>query len=144
VGTVDVKVRATFEAMARLLRWALIAGGLGGLGWLVARLLRSPELSPATAGSTTRGTTAPVATPAPVVAPVVAEPVAEAVPAPDDATTWVAPEGESCPVSHPVKAKESSGIYHVPGGLSYDRTVADRCYSSEAAAEADGYRRAKR
>jgi micrococcal nuclease len=43
-----------------------------------------------------------------------------------------------------VKAKDSSKIFHVPGGLSYDRTVPDRCYVDAAEAEADGFRAAKR
>ena len=30
----------------------------------------------------------------------------------------------SCPVTHPVKAKLASGIYHVPGGGNYERTEA--------------------
>jgi hypothetical protein len=42
-----------------------------------------------------------------------------------------------------VKVKESSGIYHVPGGRFYERTNADRCYLGPDAAEADGYRRSK-
>lgn len=49
----------------------------------------------------------------------------------------------SAPGSHPVKVKESSGIYHVPGGRFYDRTNADRYYATTDAAEADGYRRSK-
>lgn len=49
----------------------------------------------------------------------------------------------STPVGHPIKVKESSGIFHVPGGRFYDRTKADRCYPTAAAAEADGYRRSK-
>jgi hypothetical protein len=57
---------------------------------------------------------------------------------------WVAPTGDRCPASHPVKAKLSSGIFHVPGGQSYERTVADRCYVDRAAAEAEGFRAAKR
>jgi hypothetical protein len=43
-----------------------------------------------------------------------------------------------------VKAKMSSGIFHVPGGQNYDRTKADRCYSDATSAETDGLRRAKR
>jgi len=43
-----------------------------------------------------------------------------------------------------VKAKDSSRIFHVEGGLSYERTRADRCYRSPEDAEADGYRAAKR
>ena len=60
------------------------------------------------------------------------------------ATGWVAPGADgSAPASHPIKAKESSGIFHVPGGRFYDRTKADRCYATAAAAEADGYRQSK-
>jgi hypothetical protein len=47
-------------------------------------------------------------------------------------------------LSHPVKAKLSSGIYHLPGGQNYERTKPDRCYVDAAAAEADGLRAAKR
>jgi hypothetical protein len=57
---------------------------------------------------------------------------------------WLEPVGEECPPGHPVKAKMSSGIYHVPGGAMYDRTKPDRCYADTAAAEADGLRAAKR
>jgi hypothetical protein len=56
---------------------------------------------------------------------------------------WMEPLDGTCPASHPVKAKLSSGIFHVPGGANYDRTVPDRCYVDGAAAEADGLRRAK-
>jgi hypothetical protein len=49
----------------------------------------------------------------------------------------------TCPATHPVKAKLSSGIYHLPGGSNYDRTKADRCYLDAAAADADGLRAAK-
>ena len=65
-------------------------------------------------------------------------PTAPATPA------WVEPVGDTCPRSHPVKAKVASGIFHVPGGQSYDRTIADRCYVDAAAAQADGFRAAKR
>jgi hypothetical protein len=68
----------------------------------------------------------------------------ESVDAPESAQTWVSPHGDgSAPESHPVKAKVSSGIFHEPGGRFYDRTRADRCYPTAAAAEADGYRRSK-
>lgn len=60
-------------------------------------------------------------------------------------TGWVEPDaGGGCPVGYAVKAKQSSKIFHVPGGASYDRTTPDRCYASSAAAEADGLRQAKR
>ena len=56
----------------------------------------------------------------------------------------VDPVAGGCPAGYPVKGKRGSGIYHVPGGLSYARTVPDRCYATPADAEADGLRAAKR
>ncbi len=65
-------------------------------------------------------------------------------PAPAPAATWLPGNDDgSAPDSHPVKVKESSGIFHVPGGRFYDRTRPDRCYPTAVAAEADGYRRSK-
>jgi|SRR3954447_3891058 hypothetical protein len=64
--------------------------------------------------------------------------------APED-QTWVRPDTDgACPVSHPVKGKTASGIYHEPGGANYERTKADRCFVNAAAAEAQGLRAAKR
>ena len=64
---------------------------------------------------------------------------------PEEATrAWVGPEGGACPASHPVKAKLSSGVFHLPGMIYYDRTNPDRCYTDASAAEADGLRQAKR
>lgn len=60
-----------------------------------------------------------------------------------DPPAWVTPVDGACPPGYPVKANERSGIYHVPGGRFYERTRPDRCYAEAAAAEADGYRRAK-
>ena len=57
---------------------------------------------------------------------------------------WVAPVDGECPASHPIKAKDSSGIFHLPGMFVYERTQPDRCYQSEAAAIADGFVKAKR
>jgi len=66
-------------------------------------------------------------------------------PSGDASTGWAQPDEDGgCPASHPVKGNEQSKIFHVPGGGSYDRTKAERCYCDEAAAEADGYRKAKR
>jgi hypothetical protein len=59
-------------------------------------------------------------------------------------TAWVEPTGDSCPSTHPVKAKLTSKIFHVAGGANYDRTKPDRCYRDPASAEADGLRRAAR
>jgi hypothetical protein len=68
-------------------------------------------------------------------------PEATAVAAP--AASWVAPVDGSCPDGYPVKANDNSGIFHVPGGRFYDRTVAERCYANAEDAIADGYRPAK-
>ena len=57
---------------------------------------------------------------------------------------WVEPDGDTCPATHPVKAKLTSGIYHEPGGQMYDRTTPDRCYRDADAAIADGLRASKR
>ncbi len=99
---------------------------------------------------------APAPTPAPdpdppadVVAPVAADPVPD-VPATarpevgSEATAWEEPVGGACPEGFPVKVKEASGIFHVPEGAFYERTVPDRCYPTAAAAEADGFRASKR
>jgi hypothetical protein len=100
------------------------------------RVENAPPASPVTA-------TAP-ATEIPSGAPATStpEPVHAAPAAADD--TWVEPVDGVCPVTHPVKAKMSSGIYHVAGGLNYERMRPDRCYRDPAAAEADGLRRAAR
>jgi hypothetical protein len=120
------------------LRRLLIPLVLVALAALVASRLRTrpsavpiapPEWPPLPA-SKAPSTVSSTANAAPVVA------------APD--TTWAPPGDDgACPVGFPVKAKESSGIYHLPDGRFYDRTNADRCYVDAAAAEADGYRRSK-
>jgi hypothetical protein len=70
---------------------------------------------------------------------------AEVEPAVGPAEKWVVPDEQGgCPGTHPVKGKRSSRIFHVPGGAFYAQTKADRCFCDEEAAEADGYRRAKR
>ena len=71
-----------------------------------------------------------------------AAPVRGADPAPR-AISWAEPVDGACPTGFPVKAKVGSGIFHVRGGRSYERTSPDRCYATPAAAEADGYRPAK-
>ena len=60
-----------------------------------------------------------------------------------DMATWVAPVDGQCPEDYPIKANDNSGIFHVPGGRFYGRTVPERCYADAHDAEADGYRRAK-
>jgi len=56
----------------------------------------------------------------------------------------VAPIEDRCPPSHPVKAKQGSRLFHLPGMLAYDRTKPDRCYESENSAVAGGFTKAKR
>lgn len=73
-----------------------------------------------------------------------ATPTPTKVAAPEEVAAWVDPTDGACPPTHPVKAKLSSKIFHVPGGLAYDRTTPDRCYRDASTAEADGFRPAKR
>ncbi len=47
------------------------------------------------------------------------------------------------PEGYPVKVKQRSGLYHLPGGLAYDRTVADLHFRTVEAAEAAGYSQSK-
>lgn len=69
------------------------------------------------------------------------QPVGDAAPG---APPWIEASDGTCPATHPVKAKLTSGIYHVPGGANYERTRADRCYPTADAAATDGLRPAKR
>lgn len=58
-----------------------------------------------------------------------------------------APQGGSCAASEPVKGNISQSgekIYHQPGDAFYERTVPEECFSDGQAAEAAGYRAAKR
>ncbi|MDQ3044571.1 MAG: hypothetical protein M3R06_05390 [Chloroflexota bacterium] len=64
------------------------------------------------------------------------EPVAAEIPAgavAGDGTT-------SCPAKYPVKGNATSMIFHSPGGVSYDQTIANFCFSTSEAAETAGYR----
>lgn len=86
---------------------------------------------------------APVVEEAVVPRPAPAKPAAPAKKKPLVAP-WVEPAGDECPTSHPVKAKLSSKIFHLPGMLNYDRTKPDRCYQDATTAERDGLRASKR
>ena len=57
---------------------------------------------------------------------------------------WVSPDGAACPLTHPVKVKLRSGLFHLPGMVAYERTNPDRCYVDESSATAEGFTRAKR
>lgn len=142
----------------RLGRWGVRLGLAAGAFLLVNQLLRR-ESEPSPNGSTaTRTGPPPDPQPEPQAgaagdaevpeAPTAAAATVETAPGAAATTTaeavWVDPEAGTCPVSHPVKVKLSSGIFHEPGMLAYDRTVPDRCYRDATTAEADGFRRAKR
>ena len=80
-----------------------------------------------------------------------AEPIPEAAPAPAPEAAPAAGDAgpvsgadSVCPDSHPVKANDNSGIYHVPGQQHYGKTNARHCYASASAAQAGGYRAARR
>jgi hypothetical protein len=110
------------------------------------------DAPPAAETASETATAAPAAAPAAPEAPESPErPLVDgagAAPVPEVVITgsppWVDPIEGECPVSHPVKAKLTSGIYHLPGGGNYDRTRAERCYVDAAAATADGLRPPKR
>jgi hypothetical protein len=100
-----------------------------------------PDPDDVTPGTQTSGSNTTTTTTTSIVNALIDAPEARSDQA---AGTWQSPNDDgSCPDTHPIKANDNSGIYHVPGGRFYDRTKAERCYRSEAAAEADGYRRAK-
>ena len=65
--------------------------------------------------------------------------------APPPARKWVEPVSpDMCPDSHPIKAKLSSKLFHLPGMFAYPRTKPDRCYDTEQSAVEDGLTKAKR
>ena len=47
------------------------------------------------------------------------------------------------PAGFPIKGNGRSGIYHVPGGFAYERTIASVCFRTVEAAEAAGFRASK-
>ncbi len=122
------------EGRARLLRLLLVVVLLAGLAEAARRLLRPHPPQPAEPPLPGGPWPPLVAVPGPGPGPAPAE----------EPPAWVEPAGGSCPDTHPVKAKLTSGIYHLPGMLNYERTRPDRCYATAEAAEADGLRPAKR
>ena len=59
-------------------------------------------------------------------------------------TVAAQPVDGRCPNGYPVKAKQRSRIYHLPGMAAYQRTRPDSCYRCAEDAEGEGFRRAKR
>jgi hypothetical protein len=129
------------KLLGRILFLGLVAGAVYAL-WKKLTGADDPYAASAPAPLTAVPTPAPVSSPTEVVTAPVVAPEPESASAPT--TPWVEPDDGACPVSHPVKAKLSSGIFHVPGGQNYDRTKADRCYADATTAETDGLRQAKR
>lgn len=126
----------------RRMFWLALLGGVGYAAWSAWQSRRDdeppapewPPLDPT--AQTASGDGAPSAGIADVAD-------ASASDAAGDTATWVEPVDGECPDGYPIKANDNSGIFHVPGGRFYDRTVPERCYAVAADAEADGYRRAK-
>lgn len=137
-------IRALLRAGVRLGRWGIRLGLAAGAFLLVNQLLRR-ESEPSPSGSpATRTGPLPDPQPEPQASAATVETAPGAAAATAAEAVWVDPEAGTCPVSHPVKVKLSSGIFHEPGMLAYDRTTPDRCYRDATTAEADGFRRAKR
>lgn len=131
----------------------LRALGLGALAAFAYGLLRSTRAQTAPASTGTASwpplTDAPPPTPrsGPVRFTAAAGEDTDSPQGDDDAPadrTWIEPVDGGCPDSHPIKGNADSMIFHVPGGRSYERTAAERCYCTAADAEADGFRQAKR
>jgi hypothetical protein len=147
VGRIVNPANYARRMMRRLLRLLVPLGIAYVLVWLYRQ--RQPTPAPAAAPTWPPVTppradpTGGPATPAEEDVPTVPSVAASAEPIPPQ--SWIAPNGEGmCPTSHPIKAKLSSKIFHLPGMFAYNRTQPDRCYASEDAAVADGLRRAKR
>ncbi|HVM52157.1 MAG TPA: hypothetical protein VM262_03075 [Acidimicrobiales bacterium] len=133
--------------LRRSFRFGLLVGVLVGAVAAAVKAAQRQGLLDRGGGETAPAPWTPLPDAEPVVVPTrepAAGKTAASPPKPAPVAPWVEPVDGECPVTHPIKAKLSSGIYHQPGGLNYDRTHPDRCYVDAAAAEADGLRPAKR
>jgi hypothetical protein len=135
--------------LKRVFKLGLLAGAVYAVWrWFESQRSESDlswEAQPAPYPPQPRTPDAPGNPTAPAAKPVTATEPAAAQTAPSGSGgAWVEPVGGTCPASHPVKAKMSSKIFHVEGGLNYERTHPDRCYRDTAAAEADGLRQSAR
>jgi hypothetical protein len=142
--------RSRMSSGLALFRRIVLLALLGAIGGAAFKMLRARQAGDAPAAAewppfepgfvpAARPAAVPPSEPA-------AEPADAPTPAPvrervNEPTPYVDATGDaSAPDGFPVKAKQSSRIFHVPGGRFYDRTIADRHYATAAAAEADGYR----
>jgi hypothetical protein len=125
--------------MRRAVKRVFLLGVIAGVGYAIWRAVQA-RLAPASGGI--EWDTAPFPFPPVPRPPAAVEPAS--APSSNDAARWIEPNNGACPATHPVKAKLSSGIFHVPGGQNYERTHADRCYVDPEAAEADGLRKSQR
>jgi len=114
--------------LKRLFLLAVISGAAFAVWTALQRRNEIPSAAPA-----------PMPTAAPPPPPPAPAPQA---PEPAPSARWRESVDGACPEGYPIKVAKS-GIYHAPGGRSYERTTAERCYMSTDDAEADGYRRAK-
>jgi hypothetical protein len=135
--------------MLRRLFWLALLGGGGFAAWNLFQRQQqvapaAPEWPPlgAPTSNGAKGSSTTSASPAHVAPPAV-EPAPAGSPTGDQPPTWVAPVDGACPDGYSVKANDNSGIFHVPGGRFYERTVPERCYARVEDAQADGYRAAK-
>lgn len=133
--------------MLRRLFWLALLGGAGYAGWTVwqRKNATAPAAAPEWPPLTDVGDRASTAATFAAVAVDDGRSSGDDQAEPADAgNRWVAPNDDgSCPDGFPIKANDNSGIYHVPGGRFYDRTVPERCYARTDDCEADGYRAAK-
>lgn len=122
--------------LLRRLFWLGLLGGAGYTGWLLWQRQTAP--APAAAPEWP-----PMPAPAAASGDAAATGPAETSTTGDGSRRWAPPVDGRCPDGYPIKANDNSGIYHVPGGRFYERTVPERCYADTDDAEADGYRAAK-
>src|SRR5262245_33340727 len=133
--------------MRRAVKRVFLLGVIAGIGYAIWRAVQA-RIAPATGGiewDTAPFPFPPVPRPSVAVDPAPSETETTPAAGANGATPdWVESDNGTCPATHPVKGKLSSGIFHVPGGQNYERTHADRCYVDPAAAEADGLRKSQR
>jgi hypothetical protein len=117
---------------------------LSGAAALIAITLRQRATPVAATAPPTWPPIAPRPEPATTPATAPAADVVEPPTVVDTETSWRPLNADgTMPDGYPIKAKNQSMIFHVPTGRFYARTIPERCYATEAAAIADGYRRAK-